>query len=797
MQYHHVMTPHRRMMVFNVPGYTPKDEEIIDTGRWLPDLIKHRLPNDAKMMASIYKWDTADRFPLDTAGDRVFWADASGITAIKVELPKNMDDIVSMIFAWVNLVHGTVHQKGWGLPFDVLGLEVTNTPKLAKRLKEILRISRFNFYSRNSKRIRLAWVDIRDNDEKHYDGVNLLSRSFAEKMGLKSHHVRGNFRLLLPEGLVKGDAIIISDYQMLSEFGHLFDVVAPKVNLKSELRTTGWGHATFNPHHAHNQAMFDVQSVSWLREWLYPRDLIKQTLTTAIDTALESLRNGEWPSWMVMAETQAHLDSDSTLRDLENAGEAFRRHYLRWQMHGMKPEHSASIMGMAANGFLQRLQSRLDIRNNSGEWKPMMWLPLPWAVYGHIMTHEFLQLSGYTIPKGCEDKLFFHEESASFSMPGKMFALFFERHGTWDLDDSAKFFAREVAEDAWVEGEFFRKGEAVAVIVRSPNSDGEYSIIKIGNIEDFPLYHTYGDPPSIDLNRRPKFIEEVLANQQVDGLPEDTRQADSEYSFDEARYSVDIQAENPGVGGVANAMMVTYASTGKSPARVIDTMGNIVDLVQQTPHLKGFKATKAFTDELWDGIVAHGKVDWYLHLTRVPPRAKEILGTYDGYFTVLFNFYRKEVKRFRELSRLIAFQKRAANPIPEIMGMSDLPIPMAGKWVRHAEARFAKVNQDFGGNTPQMKARRTKENRQVIRDMVDKLNSMEESEANKLTLAMYRFCVTPGADASVRFGRSDRALFGPVDEGEESVMDIFIRALIDIGVAHEVDPRVTAQPAAT
>jgi hypothetical protein len=757
-QYHHVMTHKRRMMVFNTPDYQPGNAKIIDTGEWLPDLILNRLPLSTKLLVSFYKWDQADHFLTHPDAHQVFWSDASGITHLKVDSP---------------------YHKGWGAVWKALGLEVTNSPKLAKRLKEVVRISRYNW----NGAVRLAWLDTSANDEKHYDGMNIMSRSFARKMGLKKSHIRGNFRLLIEDGLIKGDAIIISDKQMVSKFGHLFDVVAPKVNLKTELRTTGWTHATFNPHHAHNQAMFDVQSASWLREWLYPRALMKDTLTAAVDEALESLRNGEWPEWMILAESQAHLDEDATVRELEQAGEAFRRHYLRWQMFGMKPESSASIMGMAANSFYQRMQSRLDHRDAEGNWKPLMWLPIPRAMYGHIITHEFLEQAGYKIPKRNKDKLFFHKESASVSVPGKFFSDSFERHGTWDLDDSLKIPVREVASDATVEGVFYRKGEAVAIDVRSPNSDGEYSIIKVGDIEDFPLYHTYGDPPLIDLNKRPKFIEEVQAGQHVAGLRPNTYVADKNYTYMEALRMRNIQSTNPGVGAYANAVMVFYACMGVSPKHVTDTMGNIVDCVQQTPYKEGFEDITKATKDLWKITQGYGKVDWFLLKTRVPEKVAENMVPYDGYFTVLFNHFKKETKRYREESRAIAFRTRWQNRIPEVLEITHMPISAAGKWVRHAEERFAEVNEKHRGNDVATKAKRTVANRQVVRDMVAKLKAMPEAEAHMLTLAMYRYCVTPGGDANTRYGRTDRALFAPVDEGEESVMDIFLAALIGIGAA--------------
>lgn len=737
-----------RFMAFNHEDIPPG--EIVNTGSWVPALLLYRLPAGTKMTVVFSGWDQE---PARHVLNNFMWSDTSGVTVMSVD----------------------GHEGEWNYPMETLGIVVNGGPKLAKRLKEVVRVSRYH----TSSPAKIKWMSdwlVDQIGEKAVDGMTIISRSFARKMGLKAYHVRGNFRHLMAEGLIKGDAIIISDKQMVETHGARYDIVTPKVNLKTEINTTGWSFTTFNPHHAHNQAMFDVQSASWLREWLFPRDLMKKTLTTVIDTVLESLRNGEWPSWMIMAETQ-HLDNfGHALGEPEYAAEAFNRHYLRWQMHGMKPEHSASIMGMAANSFKSRLQSRLNIRDRNDAWKPMMWMPLPWAFYGHIMTHEMLDQAGYTIPEEYMTSLFYHAESGSVSIPGGEFAASFERHGTWDLDDSAKFFVRRDV----------NTGLVYCIIVRSPNSDGEYSYHTIGNLEDLPLYHTYGEIPEIDFKEAPAFIEEIMAEQHVKGLPARPATVTVGYDKDIAFNTFCVEETNPGIGGVANAMMVYYSSLKKSPERVLATMGDMVDCVQQTPYEAGFKAITEFTKGLWSEVMAYGMVDDYMALTRMPQRLRPSVTTYEGYFTSLFTHYRKEVKRYAELSRLIAFMTRQANPIEEINALSDLDLTTAAKWVNAAEKRFSRITKENSGHLSTMKNLRTELNRKVVRDMVTGLNKMSEDEADRLVLAMYRYCTIPGAETGTRFGRSDRSLFSPLTDGEETVMDIFIRALIKIGVAREV-----------
>lgn len=737
-------------MVFNDPDFDPgQDAEAIDTGDWLPALILNRLFADVKMVVSFYNWSQADNFTAGETEDEIYWADPSGIVHLTIESPR---------------------MGGWGSPFMALGLDVGISTKLAKRLKEIVRIARY--YTDFTPVVK--WVITDESNEKYYDGINIIRRSFARKMGLPKHAVRGNFRSMSKDGLIKGDAVIISDKQMMDTHGD-FDIVAPRVNLKVEIRTMGWTFSTFNPHHAHNQAMFDIQSASWLREWLFPRNLIKDTFTTVVDTVLESLRNGEWPAWMILPEDIAH--NDDLLPDVtENASEAFNRHYLRWQMFGMKPEQSASIMGMAANAFKSRLESKLNFRDSKNRWKPKMWLPLPYAVYGHITTHEVLELAGYTISDENKGRLFYHEESASFSLPGEQFADTFEAHGTWDLDDSAKFFLRKVKDEDRI----------VCVIVRSPNSDGEYSIHDV-DADSIPLYHVYGAMPEVDLTKAPARIEDVLAGQTVAGLPVNTHDLPLSFTKAEADYSIETQEINPGVGYLANAMMAYYASVGKSPTSVLCTMGDAVDAVQQTPYKAAFEAISSFTDDMWQGLAEHGKVDAYIARTRVPWMVAQDMETYDGFFQSLFVHFKKETIRYSDESRTIAFKKRAENPIVSIMEMDFDPSVMrtAGIWVTTAEEKFQAVFAENRGSDRKAKAARSAGNREIINRMVAKLLTMDEDEANTLVMAMYRYCVTPGVQPINRYGYSDRSLFAPTDEGTMSTMDIFLRALVSIGEAQE------------
>lgn len=736
-----------RFMFFNMDN-VPQVGEEIKTGDWIPALIVNRLPANQAMIVKFRSFDQDVEEILDEGN--FCWLDASGITAIEI-----------------------VGREGdWDAAAEVLGFVVHNGPKLSKRLKEWVRITRY--YTASRARLLVLETSEHVPDEKYVDGITYVSRSFADKMDIPHWMNRGNGRYVFNEGLIKGDFIIVNNTQMRKTWGN-YDIVTFDVNVKDEFNTTGWTFCTFNPYHAHNQAMFDVQSASWLREWLYPLDLMKDTITRVVDDALQNLRDGNWPSWMMLAE-DAHTDDGGLAMSEEMASEAFHRHYLRWQMHGMKPEQSVSIMGMAAYTFISRMRAKYDIRDAQGNWRPQMWIPLPWAFYGHVMTHEALQLAGFTIPNHLRDKLFFHAKTGSVSIPGVEFADTFEAHGTWDLDDSAKFFLRRVS----------GTDRIVAVIVRSPNSDGEYSIHEIHNIDELPLYHTYGEIPEIDLDDAPKRIEEVLANQSIAGMPQPPRSKSMVYTAQDARDMYAVQQQNPGIGSVANAMMVYYNTFKQSPRVAPATMGDMVDCVQQTPHEEGFELITEFTKRLWASIMKKNMVDEYMAISRMPRRLRNKVTTYKGWMFQLFTHYKNEMNRFNTNSRDIAFRNRMNNPIPELVTLDGLDLQRGGKWVMDAERLFDDIAKKNPGHNQWMRARRTELNRNVVRLMVSKLMEMDPAEAEMLTLAMYRFCTIPGLAKEFRYGRSDRALFSPLPAGETTVMDIFIRGLINIGAAHDI-----------
>jgi hypothetical protein len=216
-------------------------------------------------------------------------------------------------------------------------------------------------------------------------------------------------------------------------------------------------------------------------------------------------------------------------------------------------------------------------------------------------------------------------------------------------------------------------------------------------------------------------------------------------------------------------------------------MGEIVDCVQQTPYAEGFKAIKAFNNQLWNELVRFGSCDSYLLRTRVPESKKGNFTPYEGYFAGLLTHVKDELTRFRQESKIIAFANRQANLIPEVQTMVFSPdiMDLARRWVAHYEEQVEGItrNKLLRGNDRATKQARSLAYQKVMRNMVTKLSEMDVASAHMLTLAIYRYVTIPGHEAKYKFGRSDRILFAPAAEDERCTMDIFIDALIGIGAA--------------
>lgn len=759
--------------------FQPDDAvESIDSGNYLPHMLLTRLPAEYKMIVTVVgigmasALGGADTPFVDVApfinlqygggqGNIFWWAEPSsgGGSIVHLEI---LGDIPA-------------DMAGWGAPLRAIGVNVNNKPKVIKRMKEIVRFS--GYHTTKAPRIH---VYKHLGDEKEVDGMNVITRRYARKMGVPEWVKRVNLRDTRAK-LAKGDAMIIPTKQMQLVWGD-YDMVFPDVNLKDELSTSGWGITTASRHHPHNQALWDMQSASWLGEWLYPGELMDETLTTIISEALGALERGEWPKWMILSEGEAHLDDSTAPKVLEKADTSFYKHYLRWQMSGLDVQASAAIMGMAANAFEMKLQSRLNFKTASGKAAPKYWFPLPWAFYGHVITDVALEdLGGFTIPDEYVGKVWYHKTTHSIVVPAQAFIDNFENHGTWDLDDSVRVIVRKDV----------HSGRVVCVLVRSPNSDGEYSVHDVV-LDTLPLYHTYGEIPPIDLSAAPAQLAEVQAKQKVRGLTPDSWVRDAEFTEREAQHSLHMQIKNPGVGNLANAMMVFYTVFGRSPKTAPASMGDMVDVLQQTPSIDAFKEITAFADGLWESILASGKpVDLTMKNIKVPAKYKVVAANPDdSYFYQRGIHFGKEVARFAKEQRAIAFRHRSAHAVRAVMDMQFTPeeFAAAANWMRAYEKEFDRINAEaterYKGDHVLRSRTITKGNQELVRKARNKLLAKEVSERDTRIFAMYQWAVLPGTIAFEQHGKKDRILFAPAGRGEITVMDLFIEALIRIGAAH-------------
>lgn len=498
----------------------------------------------------------------------------------------------------------------WGeLPFIKLG----NSKKMPKRLKEITRKAAFT---------GLVQVSIRkisaDNVERitDMDGMNFVRRSVAARLANSydlrvkvetGELVRFNFRALTGAGIIKGDAIVVPD-EMIDH-----DIITFDDNIKDEVRFNGGSKCliTMEPHHAHSSPWTNVQRFSHLGRWLYSDS---RSLVTALNNFVEehftALDEGKVPGWMIN----------------ELATDGLAHKVTKWINSGREMTESIYLSSMVAGAIVKQLGK---VRA-SGE--PENRFPIPWAVTAHVVTHEALIEGGYDIPGEMDDWVFYHKESQSISFPGHMFLEFFERHGTWDLDDTVTVHLR------WTTA-----GDLVGIGVRDPNSYGEYSVFPV-IADTFPWYNTNQAIPVVDMNARPTYIDEL--NQTLTGMEPSDFVRGEVFSPVDAEFFGEGLTDTPGVGSLVNVLMAYWDTFDRAPNHAPAQLGDMVDVLQQEPDPAKLETINTYISALARHMHRSGEsFDEFLFTWRLAPafmRLKldiEEVTTYTGSHTRRDNWY--------------------------------------------------------------------------------------------------------------------------------------------------------------
>lgn len=777
----------------NTPVRTIKGDLLLamKTGGWEFALLKNRLADKGRK----FRLMIADHVTLSALGTTpAFMGNAT--------------------FAWANASNAfflkITDGVEWGL--DDLGLFAFNTKKVSKRNQEIARITAHGLYSEDSS---ITMLEFKSNkDVKLYDGINFIRRSLATKMGFSKKVTRINFRLLTKDGVIKGDAIIVPDKWIQA------DVVYHGENLKGDLKTDGWQLATGFEHKPHHMAVWDDQSMIDNKDILSYEHQMRD-ITTLVANIREDLEAGRLPDWLMLGE-DAHDEFGAP--DMEMLSDRLHLNYVRLQAMGLPIQSAQHLLYMAINGILNRMQHSLK--------RDKMWLPLSNAFTGGVITWEALtEMGNIRLPHDKKGFVFF-DSRYGVVIPGQRFIDTFDLHGTWDLDDTAKFILIKVwssnSEITAIqrgghvisEEMYIPKDEKDAVlcvaVIRSPNGPGEFSIEMIDEQSMMPMFHNLDmdSVTTIDLASRLVSLPQSTLLDMVTrtGMPAASVEynKDALFSRDNAFTMIKAQSVNPGIGRMANIMMQWVNTLGPSfPETILDVFGNIVDSTRQGADIEEFKAIEAEEEKIFAQFVERctnediDGIDSHLLRTRMRnikmrkqlPEAKIARGR----LAFVYDEYMKEMAAIRSEILNKSLQMRNGMPL-----VSQVRAIVCGekvhKWAINFHSKNAGLLANVGKKLEaseeyrQLKGReddrgreqarifaelilnqaKAEETAEIVANMVKDVTSLGD-EADLHMIGLYKYITT--CTPQNKLGLQDRVIFQPGARGELNVMDLFIQAL--------------------
>lgn len=694
---------------------------------------------------------------------------------------------------------------------DIMGLNIISSKKSAKRLQEVARQVEMFTYVENGG-FDIAFKDYEMDGEfiKFFDGKSYIRKSFAMEMAknivdnkrrarvlnqiANDELVQVTLRILTPEGLIKGDAIIVKD----GRIDH--DIVTHPENLKSELTTNGWSFACIWEHAMVHNAVWDVQSeinfAAALTEAHHHGDMLR-----IVKTVRESLESGTLPEYLMLDE-RAHKD-DGTV-DMDKLSDSINRSYIRWQAHGLDIRSAQNLTFMALNGVIKRMQAS-EQRNG---FYVKMWTPMSNAVLLTVNTWESAHYMGGLDFEGHSRDVCFFDKRAGFIISGNRFAKTYNYHGGWDLDDSMKVIIVKVfcsdpeilklhinktVPNTFIPGKAEDAKEMV-LLVRSPNGPGEWSIEEC-EIDTLPIPAElrHDDITVVDLAKMPLPQDELLKGVIMGNMPTGMTFTKQTMTRDEGKVMIEAQLHNPGVGRFCNAMMVWSAANKGFPTQMLAPMETIVDTVQQEHDITKFLAIEEESGEILGQLIDTGKsIDKYLANTRVPLSARRQLRQHEGRLTRLHKIYVQIIKTLTDEIRNHTLQMRG-NTI-EVQSVRTMRFGAhmlqavtefyskysAAMSMVDSQFKVDKMGNPFYKMTTQ--AMHQQALRAIVSEMDETISNMENGE--DFVLALYKLITTP--TRTTPLGTSDRIIFQPNAVGERSVMDSLIEALVNRGIGTSV-----------
>lgn len=712
-------------------------------------------------------------------------------------------------------------QAGFGL--EAFGLTALDTPKIMKRLSEICRLSELAYYSKTNNLKTREFTS--NKPDIFYDGMNFISQKFAlrmtnsimdskrrRKVRYEIHEgilTRVNLRVLTPFGLIKGDAIIVEDQEE--------DVVYHGENLKPELSTNGWVMATMFKHNPHHMAVWDTQT------WVNNRNiLIEQKHQNDLDLLVQGIvsdfQEGVVPDWLMLGE-DAHTDTG--LPEYERLSELMDRQYYKWQAYGLDIRAAQNLVYMATNGVIKRMER--DKRFFPETYYRKTWTPMTNAFLAAVNTKESLMEMGGIELANQTDTMFFHPHYGII-MSGERFLGTYSLHGGWDLDDTVKVILVKVfgTDTAKLDGLYADKAldpavsipstveEAtpVALLVRSPNGPGEFSIEALPeDWQDMP-WHKFNEEniPVVNLDFIGDAQPTLMADVAIEGIPASLEFTHGPLTSEQCVASIFAQRLNPGIGAVCNSLMNWSMTFGPSfPDEMLANLEDMVDMTQQGRDPVSFEAVGTEVDHLYDQMVddvhaADKRVDRLLSIAHpIPNKYASELEDYmiPGRFTRFNQLFGQKITELKTLVMNNSLQMR--NEVPLVAEIRNLNVSQETlDWARAFNKRYSdelKQNSDLWVTPDDLKnnpfammhfeQQRTLANKVTVSKAVEELKAFGGDDTHKRVLSLWHSILIPQRVGRQKWvmGLYDRLIFQPGKN--ESIMDLLLDALVWRGLAQK------------
>lgn len=675
-----------------------------------------------------------------------------------------------------------------------MGLEFRNTNKFPKRAKEITRKIMLADYSETYEPV-IHTIEVDSELEIAVDGLNAMSMSMALRMAnsipdpivrkrwvrdIRNRRViRVNYRMLSPHGLMKGDRIIVPDSVLTETYGYAPDLVEPTIdgamiNVKTEIRTTGWFHQTAEPHHGHHSPMTNDQLLACMSKngtWLFTPDELKEDLTSYIGEAKEQLMDPDaYPDFLKSSVTE---NNDGTMTvDPDRLAKRISDMTYRWSVSGRHIMESEFLISMAGGQLANRLKKAYYTDSK-------IRMPIRHAAYVHVAALSVIHMCGFDPAADGFDttKSFYYEKAHSWVSPDDVYIGNYERHGGYDGDDSLIVTIRNFEMEDGTE-------KIMGIQTRMPMAWGEYAIVEV-DLKDFPFYNTWNEMPTIKMADRPEYLEEM--EQVMFGMPEDDTVIPDLVDRDWIKYQAQLAQMNPGVGSIINSMIGYYTTFGHYPPEQLAATEDYVDNTTQSQYEAAFVALNGEIERMTQEIISSGlPIDSHIWKERIFFEGKgdadiEVVSNtfyaeMIGFCRISFNSYASWLNRNTRNIRL-PIQELMDIKLPvntEIRMRDGMVLTNVNDWAKRFIKHFKNLNSKYPTGADSETRRRYSGdlNRRCVAGM------LRQPNWHLLMVAIYQEIINTNDKDKILF----QTPFGPDEMG---MMDLFLEVLFSLGLVHK------------